>query len=152
MKSTDELVEAFRQKGLKVTPQRQRIFRCLHGNDGHPTAEEVYADVVADMPTISLRTVYQTLNDLVSMGEISELRVDAGPARFDPNGAVHHHLHCSRCGVVTDVYADTSSLQEPLNTQGFRIESTEVVFRGICERCARSDENHTQSDKEPQNA
>ena len=139
MKSTEELVEGFRQRGLKVTPQRERIFRSLHGNSGHPTADEVYAEVIADMPTISLRTVYQTLNDLVDMGEINELRVSAGPARFDPNVDVHHHLYCTSCGTVLDVYPDTSSLRTPTEHPGFRIEATEVVFRGICETCSRSE-------------
>ncbi|HEY5154597.1 MAG TPA: transcriptional repressor, partial [Acidimicrobiales bacterium] len=66
MKSPAELTHAFRAQGLKVTPQRQRIFTVLYDNPEHPTAEAVYASVSADMPTISLRTVYQTLNDLAA--------------------------------------------------------------------------------------
>jgi Fur family peroxide stress response transcriptional regulator len=57
VKSVEELTEQFRARGLKVTPQRQTIFRALGGSTVHPTAESVYAAVSAELPTISLRTV-----------------------------------------------------------------------------------------------
>ena len=69
VKSPSDLTESFRAKGLKITPQRLRIFEVLHDSDRHPTAESVYDEVRVEMPTISLRTVYQTLNDLAGMGE-----------------------------------------------------------------------------------
>src|SRR5688572_29093999 len=75
MKSPEELTALFRARGLKVTPQRQRIFRALYESQEHPTAESVYAEASADMPTLSLRTVYQTLNDLAEMGELQALEL-----------------------------------------------------------------------------
>ena len=59
------------------------------------------------MPSISLRTVYQTLNDLAEMGEIQALDLGTGSTRFDPNIDEHHHLVCERCGLVRDVALDT---------------------------------------------
>ena len=136
MKSPAELTEAFRAQGLKVTPQRQRIFSALHGNPEHPTAEAVYASVSADMPTISLRTVYQTLNDLASMGEIVQLELGTGSARFDPNLDGHHHLVCGHCGKVLDVDAEIAGLDLPEDRRrGFVIDATQVVFRGTCPDC-----------------
>ena len=139
VKSPDELTEAFRRQGLKVTPQRQAIFRALHENPEHPTAESVYDTVRADMPTISLRTVYQTLNDLAAMGELQQLSFGPGSARFDPNGDDHHHLVCESCGKVVDVYADTSAVQlAPAARHGFTLTTTQVVFRGRCADCSTS--------------
>jgi len=138
VKSPAELTELFRAQGLKVTPQRQCIFRALHENPEHPTAEAVYATVSAEMPTISLRTVYQTLNDLASMGELVQLELGTGSARFDPNLDAHHHLVCDRCGKVLDVDVDASAVRVPsAGRRGFNIESTEIVFRGVCDDCAR---------------
>src|SRR3954469_21156156 len=96
MKTPEELTALFRARGLKVTPQRQCIFRILHGSDAHPTAEAVYAPASAEMPTMSLRTVYQTLNDLAEMGELQQLELGTGSARFDPTLDPHHHLVCFR--------------------------------------------------------
>ena len=96
MRSPTELTEAFRSRGLKITPHRQAIFRILHENEEHPTAEAVYATVVTEMPSISLRTVYQTLNDLAEMGELRALDVGTGSVRFDPNVDEHHHVAAKR--------------------------------------------------------
>jgi Fur family peroxide stress response transcriptional regulator len=103
VRSPADLVDAFRHQGRKVTPQRQLLFRLLHGNDGHPTAEGLFAVASAQMPGISLRTVYQTLTDLVAMGELRQLAFTAGSTRFDPNTGDHHHAHCTQCGELRDV-------------------------------------------------
>ena len=137
MRTPEELTERFRARGLKVTPQRQCIFRHLHGSDVHPTAESVHAAVRAEMPTISLRTVYQTLNDLAEMGELQQLDLGTGSSRFDPNVEhAHHHLVCTECGKVRDLFADFSGVTVPRGqARGFVVGSAEVVFRGVCDGC-----------------
>jgi Fe2+ or Zn2+ uptake regulation protein len=136
VKSPAELTEIFRSQGRKVTPQRLGIFQALHGCHEHPTAESVYALVRAEMPTISLRTVYQTLNDLAEMGELSHLDLGTGSSLFDPNLDPHHHLVCERCGEVHDIHADFTDVQVPDgHRHGFRVSSTEIVFRGLCIHC-----------------
>jgi Fe2+ or Zn2+ uptake regulation protein len=88
------------------------------------------------MPTISLKTVYQTLNDLSEMGELQLLDLGTGAARFDPNVDVHHHLVCEGCGKVRDLYADFTEVKVPRGRdQGFRVRGAEVVFRGLCDQC-----------------
>ena len=138
MKSPAELTELFRSQGMKVTPQRQCIFRVLHGNDVHPTAEAVYAAASAEMPTISLKTVYQTLHELAAMGEIHQLDLGTGSTRFDPNVEGHHHLVCTRCGKVRDVYVRPRVRVSDDQLEGFVVDSTEVVLRGLCKQCSHS--------------
>jgi Fe2+ or Zn2+ uptake regulation protein len=136
VKSPAELTELFRARGLKVTPQRVGIFQALHGSREHPTAEAVHDQVRVEMPTISLRTVYQTLNDLASMGELGQLELGTGSARFDPTLEPHQHLVCDRCGSVQDVHADLTDVRVPsVELDGFRVATTEVVFRGVCADC-----------------
>lgn len=137
MRTPTELTDAFRHRGLKITPQRVAIFHVLHANPSHPSAEAVYEAVAVDLPSISLRTVYQTLNDLAEMGEIQALDLGTGAARFDPNVADHHHLVCERCGVVTDVQADVADVR-PSPLGGFVVHATNVIFRGRCATCASS--------------
>jgi Fe2+ or Zn2+ uptake regulation protein len=131
------LTEQFRSRGLKVTPQRQSIFRALERLDGaHPSADAVYALVSAEMPTISLKTVYQTLNDLASMGELVQLDLGTGAMRFDAELEPHHHVVCERCGAVRDVRVNLSTTTLPRELSGrFTVTSTEVVFRGTCADC-----------------
>ncbi|HUC35680.1 MAG TPA: hypothetical protein VMR97_01000, partial [Acidimicrobiales bacterium] len=55
---------------------------------------------------------------------------------FDPNTDVHHHLVCTSCGKVRDLYADYSAVSVPPGAgEGFEIGAAEVVFRGLCEKC-----------------
>lgn len=136
MKSPSELTMLFRERGLKVTPQRQCIFRLLHGNETHPSAESVYAAASAEMPTISLKTVYSTLHDLAAMGEIQQLDLGTGSTRFDPNVDGHHHLVCTRCGKVRDVYGAARVRVPAEQLDGFTVGSTEIVLRGLCVPCS----------------
>ena len=108
MRTPADLSERFRAGGRKITPQRQAVFRALAGNEHHPTAETIHAAVVAELPMVSLRTVYQVLNDLADLGELQVLDLGTGAARFDPNVDAHHHLVCTVCGKVRDVPADTA--------------------------------------------
>lgn len=141
------MVELFRNQGLKVTPQRECIFEVLWRAGHHPTADSVYAEARHRMPTMSLRTVYQTLNDLAVMGELNQLDLGTGSSRFDPNTEPHHHLVCTSCGRVRDLYVDYSSVSVPAEAlEGFRVGPAEVVFRGVCGDChpaGRGDTGHT---------
>jgi Fe2+ or Zn2+ uptake regulation protein len=138
MRSPAELTALFRARGLKVTPQRECIFRVLHGNEAHPTAESVFAVASREMTTMSLKTVYQTLHELADMGEIQLLDLGTGSTRFDPNVDAHHHLVCTSCGKVRDLYARFDGLEVPAaKRQGFRVGAVEVVFRGQCAECRR---------------
>src|SRR3954453_11196875 len=104
MQTSAELTDLFRTQGLRVTPQRQAIFRLLHENDAHPTVDALYDAARVEMPTISLKTVYQTVHDLEALGQVSLLDLGTGSVRVDPNGeSDHHHVVCSSCGLVTDV-------------------------------------------------
>jgi Fe2+ or Zn2+ uptake regulation protein len=137
MQSPDALTDLFRANGRKITAQRQCIFRALEGDVTHPSAERVYEKVRRDMPNVSLKTVYQTLNDLAELGAISQLDVGTGSARFDPNVETpHHHLVCRSCGKVRDLAADFPGVTvSGRAAKGFAVESAEVVFRGLCDEC-----------------
>ena len=141
MKSTETLTTIFREQGLRVTPQRQAIFRLLEGDDSHPTVESLFDRARVDMPTISLKTVYQTLHDLADLGEVALLDVGTGATRVDPNiHEGHHHLVCERCGKVRDLTLEFAGLEVPADArQGFAVRRAEIVFRGRCGECADDD-------------
>lgn len=137
MKSPTELADAFRRRGLKVTPQRQLLFGLLEGNTTHPTADGLYARASKLMPGISLRTVYTTLTDLVEMGELQSVSLDSGATRFDPNVDDHHHGVCERCGAVVDLYVDGAEHLVLGGDEQFAPTTTSIVFRGTCAECLR---------------
>lgn len=145
MRTPAELTRLFRAHGRKVTPQRHCVFRALQSQDGHadddadghPTAERIYAIVRAEMETVSLKTVYQALHELVELGEVVALDVGTGAVRFDPNvERPHHHLVCRSCGKVRDLVVDLPAVELPVSLlHGYHVERREVVFRGLCGEC-----------------
>jgi Fe2+ or Zn2+ uptake regulation protein len=136
VRSPTELVDAFRANGLKVTPQRQLLFRLLHDSTKHPSADELFVVASAEMPGISLRTVYQTLSDLAAMGELQQFQFDNGPTHFDPNTVDHHHTVCVRCGAIGDVYVSDVDQLAIDGLDGFTPFSASIVFHGTCAPCA----------------
>jgi Fe2+ or Zn2+ uptake regulation protein len=138
MKTSDQLTALFRERGLRVTPQRQMIFGLLHGNDAHPTVESLHERAQAEMPTMSLKTVYQTVHDLEALGEVDVLDLGTGSLRVDPNVEdEHHHLVCSSCGRIRDLPVEFDGLRVPGRyRRDFTVDTVEVIFRGRCDECS----------------
>ena len=120
-----------------MTPQRQLIYSLLADDPSHPTVEAVHEAVVAVLPAVSLKTVYQALHDLEAIGDIRLVRVGNGPLRVDTKRERHAHLRCTGCGRVHDVDVDTSGLvlRAP-QRRGFTVDGAEVTFTGRCPACA----------------
>lgn len=136
MRTVGELTDLLRSEGRKLTPQRQCILDVLAATEGgHPSAEAVHAAVVERLPMVSLKTVYQTLNDLVALGELRHLDLGGGAARFDVNVTAHHHLVCDTCGRIWDVMADAPGIELPSGAAGFVVAATDIVYRGHCGPC-----------------
>ena len=138
MKDTATLTMMFREQGLRVTPQRQAIFRLLEGDLSHPTVESLFDRARTDMPTISLKTVYQTVHDLEALGEVRVLDLGTGSVRVDPNVEDdHHHLLCTVCGRVRDLPVDFDGLSVPIRyRRDFTVDDVQVIFRGHCDHCS----------------
>ena len=83
--SPDELTEAFRRRASRSRRSGSASSGRCTATPSTRTAESVYEAVRGRDATISLRTVYQTLNDLAAMGELRQLALGTGSARFDPN-------------------------------------------------------------------
>lgn len=133
------ILEKLKQSGLKLTPQRLAIVEFLEGNTTHPAAEDVYNAVKTDYPTISLATIYNTMDTLVKIGVVQEILINNDKRHFDPDITNHFHALCRKCGGITDVFEPfTKEAAEIRNkVSGFKVESTSIDFYGICEGCAR---------------
>ena len=88
------------------------------------------------MPTVSLKTVYQTLAELVELEEIQAFDLGLGATRFDPNGHSHQHFVCVQCAVVQDVDIELPGVIEQAQAEGgFSVASMELTLRGLCRQC-----------------
>ena len=128
----------FERNGMafKLTPQRLAIFRYMKGNTDHPSAEKIYSHVRKDFPSMSMATVYNTLELLLGRNELRELTIDSTRKRYDPNLEEHHHMICTRCSTIVDIWADFPLDIPPDERQGFALSGNCVQFYGLCPECS----------------
>jgi Fur family peroxide stress response transcriptional regulator len=133
----ERIVRKYRGKGFKLTPQRIAILKFLEGNTNHPTAEDIYTEIKKKYPTVSFATVYNTVQALRDRGELLEITIDPERKHFDPNPSAHHHIMCTGCGKIGDVFFDYSmSLGLPEEvTREFAVTGNHIDFYGICSNC-----------------
>jgi Fe2+ or Zn2+ uptake regulation protein len=132
-----ELERRSAEEGQPVTVQRRAALKALVLRSDHPTAEAVYADVVAELPGISKATVYRALDNLVQLGLARRVHHEGSVARYDGNGERHHHLVCRSCGKIEDVSLDLlDSIPVPkLAKNDFEVHDVLVSFEGVCRDC-----------------
>jgi Fur family peroxide stress response transcriptional regulator len=136
-KSDASIIETLREKGYKATTQRIAICRfVLHSRD-HPSAQRIYDEVKKVHPTVSLATVYKTLQILTEQGMIQELDLPESQARFDSCVKPHINLVCLQCGSIQDF--DDSAAREIVERVTAKAEFTRTGQRmdiyGICKTC-----------------
>jgi Fur family transcriptional regulator, peroxide stress response regulator len=132
------LREALDAAGQRFTGQRAAVFRYLLSTDSHPTADEVFVAVRAEVPVISLATVYKSLETLVGCGLATKLTYGDGSARYDGRTDPHHHARCLACSRIFDVAGrlPADEIQE-LNpgSDRFQVTGYRLEFTGYCEEC-----------------
>ncbi len=132
----DTLAQRLADSGLRSTPQREVVFSVLLKKRDHPTADEVYARVRHEMPTISLATVYNCLETLVQCNLVRAVNFERGPTRYCPNLAPHAHFHDEVTGETYDVDLPPALLDHVKSVlpTAYDASSVEIIFRGKAKR------------------
>lgn len=128
--SNTEVLEVV--NGLRMTRQRQEVYRLLMQTRSHPTAHEVFIKIKEILPHVSLATVYNCLEALVQHKIIRQVNFDREPSRYCPNLDEHGHFHDESTGTIYDVKFKpgvnlTDVLDLPPNTI---IKDFEITLRG----------------------
>jgi Fe2+ or Zn2+ uptake regulation protein len=116
------------------------VFRHLEAGHGHPSVEELYATVRRELPTLSLATVYKTLEALARIGVVRRVSRAGARSRWDTGLESHHHLVCIECGRVSDVTdarldAVRGRAAVLAGRHGFRASGHVVEIFGHCAQC-----------------
>lgn len=135
----DNIISVFREKKLKLTPQRIAVYKFLKHSKEHPSAEIIYKALQADYPTMSLATVYKTLKTLVEVKLVQEINIGEGNFRYDGNVCPHPHIQCLNCGKVDDIegicFSDLNEKIKPYTN--YEILENQVYFYGLCADCKK---------------
>jgi len=127
---TDQLIH----KGIRPSYQRAKIFTYLKKSRSHPTVDEIYAALSAQIPSLSKATVYNTLHALIEAGLVRELNIDLEAQRYDTMLEDHGHFRCVACGKIFNFMVDVDNMVVE-GLQGFEVEKKDVYFTGLCPDC-----------------
>lgn len=131
------VIELLRANGGRITSARRAILQALLDHPGHPTAEQLGADVHRRLPDVHVSTVYRFLDELEGLGVIEHVHLGHGPAIYHFADDLHHHLVCSGCGDVVEL-ADRvlAPVRRKLRTEyGFEIDRRHFALMGRCRHC-----------------
>ena len=132
------LSERLKSCDVRPTPQREVVLKVILEKRDHPTADEIFARVKAQMPTISLATVYNCLETLVTCGIVRQVNLERAPTRYCPNLHQHAHFHDESTGKIHDVDlpADLMTRLHEVLPAGFDARSIDLTFRGRAKSAA----------------
>lgn len=122
-------------KGL-LTPQRKAIYDVICAAANHPTAAEIMDRLREQGSQPAYGTVYNTLKYLTETGQIRELRV-SDACRYDARMEEHHHIQCTVCGRVDEVFSDIPPdwLDFVARESGYRVNREQLLLKGVCASC-----------------
>jgi len=135
-----DLIKFLKEKGYKVTPQRIAVYDILKNTKEHPSVDMLYSKLQPVYPTMSLATVYKSLEVFKELGLVQELNVGEDKFRYDANVNQHPHITCINCGKVEDVYDEMlfDLADQVQKKTGYQLTNQQLYFFGYCPSCKRN--------------
>ena len=140
MSNTTTLTTALQQAGMRITPQRVAICELLTGSDEHPTAAMIYEDLKPRFASLSLATVYNTLDALVKLGVVNVLgHAGDDTVHYDADTEPHVNLACIACSRIVDIPSEhvTHLDAEITAASGYKLLGARVLYYGLCPDCQK---------------
>jgi Fur family ferric uptake transcriptional regulator len=134
------LLQTLRQRGYRITPQREMILEAFAHSVDHVTAEQLFTSVSQRTRSINIATVYRTLNILVDEGLATRVDLRDGQVIYTTSRHGEHiHLICRHCGVIIKAeHQFVDSLGSQLfNEYKFSADLEHISFTGVCAHCRK---------------
>ncbi|GAP64340.1 Fur family transcriptional regulator, peroxide stress response regulator [Ardenticatena maritima] len=131
-----ELIQRLQAANMRVTPQRLLVWRTVRAMRGHPTAQDVYARIHAEHPTLGLATVYNTLDLFTQLGLLRAFDT-GGVVRYDTHTDAHINLICDVCGRIEDIHIPESATWRRMieEQSGYEVHGHIFDVHGRCPTC-----------------
>lgn len=136
-----EALEALKETGVRITPQRHAILEFLVNSMSHPTADDIYKALEGKFPNMSVATVYNNLRVFKESGLVKELTYGDSSSRFDFVTSEHYHAICERCGKIVDFHYPGLDEVEQLasHVTGFKVSHHRLEIYGLCQECDKKE-------------
>jgi Fur family ferric uptake transcriptional regulator len=141
MLSIAELERMLRGASLRVTRPRVAVLGAVHEHP-HADTNTIIGSVRDGLGEVSSQAVYDGLRVLTAAGLVRRIQPPDSVARYESRvGDNHHHLMCRSCGAMVDVdcAVGTAPCLTASEHHGYAIDEAEVVYLGLCPKCASED-------------
>jgi len=118
--------------------KRNAILSYLQHTNAHPSAETIYSDLKAEIPDLSMGTVYRNLKLFQQQGLVSCIATVHGVERFDANADPHVHFFYEGCDAVIDLHKLSTPQAlccEAEASIGCTVSGCQLSFTGRCRSC-----------------
>jgi Fur family ferric uptake transcriptional regulator len=139
----DQVLDALRERGLRMTPQRRAIVREIMATSGHISPADVARRVRERVPGVNPSTIYRTLDLLEELGILSHAHLETGAEYHHRAESQHVHLLCSNCGADDALsMGEADRLKSVISRHsGFAPDFTHFAISGLCEACQPSSQD-----------
>jgi len=120
--------------GISPTVQRIVIMDYLLTYKTHPSVNEIYDNLLPQIPTLSKTTIHNTLKLFVERKIVRHIDIDERNARFDGVIDMHAHFRCKKCGCILDIPLPEIKHLFP-SVQDCEIEEAYMNLKGYCKNC-----------------
>ena len=132
------LASTLQQSGMRLTPQRMAICKLLADSKEHPSAAMIYEELRPQFQSLSLATVYNTLETLVGLGLVNVLgHVGDDHVHYDADLEPHVNLACVACHSIVDIPSENIDHlnNEITQASGYKLLGSRVLYYGLCPEC-----------------
>ena len=137
----ESLQKRLKEKNIRPSHHRIKILQYLDSHRSHPNVEEIFEDLIKEIPTLSKTTIYNTLEMFLKNDLISGLTISGSERRYDFETKAHSHFYCKECGAVMDIEKIDCPCENREVVLGNKIEEVHLYLKGVCRACLQAGEN-----------
>ena len=145
MSKDHNYLTTLKERGYRITPQREMIIKTIARNPTHFTADEIHTKIQTRVHSLNIATVYRTLELLVEEGMVCRSDFGEGHIVYAPEDhGPHIHLVCRQCSQVIDADSTLAhSLKEKMQEKyQFALDLHHLAVFGLCSACQKGEEHH----------
>lgn len=121
------------------TKQKQLLLNILEKSRHPMSINEIYKQIIADLPTIAKSTIYRNIDNLHKQNLIDKYYLKDNELYYQIKGSTLGHKHyfiCDECSMMFDLpICPIHEIENVMIKAGFEVSEHYVQLNGTCKEC-----------------
>lgn len=145
MLTTEQIIDAMSEHGLRITDQRKTLAKLFGEHPGYLTAKDVYEYMGRKYSGLSFDTVYRNLRVLYELGVLEQVVFEEGVKFRGRCSEEHHHHHmiCLQCQKTYPITFCPMQLTDA--PDDFQVVQHKFEVFGYCRDCGKDNNDQETS-------